>query len=168
MDSVDKVGHVVLSLAVGGLEKMVCELTRNSRPQHINSIMYCLDERGVLADEMEQLGFQVVLLKRRRGFDLGLLLSLAKRFRQDELTAVHTHNLDPMIYGGLAAWFAGIGRRIHTQHDVHVGTYSIKDRLKLVFSSLFIGTMVGVSNETTRMLVACGVKSASCVTITGS
>ena len=165
MDSVAKVGHVVLSLAVGGLEKMVCELIRSCRAHHMNSVIYCLDERGVLADQMEQLGIKVVLLKRRRGFDFRLLFSLASRFRQDGLTAVHTHNLDPMIYGGLAAWFAGIGRRIHTQHDVHVGTYSTQDRVKLVLSSLFIRTMVGVSSETARLLFASGVRPACCVTI---
>ena len=43
-------------------------------------------------------------------------------------TAVHTHSLDAMLYGGLAATLAGVPNRIHTQHNTQLRTYSLKDR----------------------------------------
>ena len=145
-----KIAHVVLSLQPGGLERLVCSLVCSPVLSALPTIVICLDEPGVLAPIVEKAGCRIVMVKRMPGLDLGLIGRLAKVFEQEEVTVVHTHSLDPMLYAGWAAWFTSIPVRIHTQHDIWLRTYNRRDRLKFRVGSLLFHKIVGVSQETTR------------------
>ncbi len=129
------------------------------------TIVICLDEPGVLAPIVEKAGCRIVMVKRRAGLDVGLIGRLAKVFEQEEVTVVHTHNLDPMFYAGWAAWFTSVSVRIHTQHDTWLRTYNWKDRLKFRLASTVFHKIVGVSQDTTRAFGLYGISSQKAVTI---
>jgi glycosyltransferase involved in cell wall biosynthesis/peptidoglycan/xylan/chitin deacetylase (PgdA/CDA1 family) len=147
-----KICHIVLSLAAGGLEKIVCDLAMFSAKKGSKVCVCCLDERGVLANKIEQMGSQVFVVKRKPGFDLRLILILFRLFRREMISVVHTHNLDPMFYAGIAAWMAKVPVRIHTHHDVMLRDYCWKDKLKFFLAARCFNAVVAVSQDTRRAL----------------
>ncbi|MCA9469036.1 MAG: glycosyltransferase [Nitrospira sp.] len=76
-----------------------------------------------------------MMVKRRPGLDSGLIGRLVKVFKQEGVTVVHTHSLDPMFYVGWAVWITSVPVRIHTQHNTWGRTYNWKDHLKFRVSS---------------------------------
>jgi glycosyltransferase involved in cell wall biosynthesis len=145
-----KIAHVVLSLQAGGLEMLVHNLVRSAAMAGVPTLVCCLDERGVLADDVEAAGGRVVVLPRKAGWDVAGIFRLARFFRHEGITAVHTHSLDPMFHGGLAAWLTGVPVRIHTQHNSRLTTYGWKERLKFFLASRVFTKIVAVSEETQR------------------
>lgn len=160
-----KIAHVVLSLQPGGLERLVCTLVSSPLLASLPTIVVCLDEPGVLAPMVETAGCRIVMVKRRAGLDVGLIGRLARVFKQEGVTVIHTHSLDPMLYAGWAAWFTSVPVRIHTQHDTWLRTYNWKDRLKFRVASTVFHKIVGVSEDTTRAFGLYGITSQKAVTI---
>ena len=152
-----KIVHVVLSLEPGGMERFVCNLAASAEMRGIPTLVICLDKRGALAGAVEEAGATVLLLEREPGFDARLVWRLARMLRDKGVTAVHTHSLDAMLYGGLAAKLAGIPNRIHTQHNTQLRAYSLRDRIKFRIASRLFSTIAAVSAETARELLAHGV-----------
>ncbi|WP_437967440.1 glycosyltransferase [Sorangium sp. So ce260] len=119
-----KVAHVVLSLNVGGLERVVLRLLERTARDRFAPIVCALEEPGALADELARLDVPLVVLARRPGLDPGLPVRLAAWLRREGIRLVHTHNPGPHLYGALAAGLAraaslpggGGPRVIHTKH----------------------------------------------------
>jgi glycosyltransferase involved in cell wall biosynthesis/peptidoglycan/xylan/chitin deacetylase (PgdA/CDA1 family) len=151
-----KVAHVVLSLEPGGMERFVCNLAASAEMQDIATVVVCLDERGSLAGIVEAAGGQVLLLKRGAGFDVHVVFRLARLFRDLGVASVHTHSLDAMLYGGLAAALARVPNRIHTQHNTQLRTYSLPDRWKFRCAARLFSTIAAVSEGTAREAAAHG------------
>jgi glycosyltransferase involved in cell wall biosynthesis len=130
------------------MERLVCNLASRPELAEFEKVVCCLDEFGMLKPELEKTGVRAVLLKRRPGFDPGLVLKLAKFLRREKATVLHTHSLDPMFYGGLAAKLAGVRVLVHTQHDPLPAQYGWKDRLKFRAASKLFTRIVAVSEQT--------------------
>jgi sugar transferase (PEP-CTERM/EpsH1 system associated) len=110
------VAHVVLSLKVGGLERVVVDLVKGFRDSDYSCVVCCLGTRGEFAAEVDALGVPLYTLDKKDGVDLKLILRLARFLRENNVTIVHTHNPGPHIYGLLAARLAGVPVRVHTRH----------------------------------------------------
>ncbi|HEX8984156.1 MAG TPA: glycosyltransferase [Bryobacteraceae bacterium] len=154
-----KIAHIVLSLEPGGMERFVCNLVSSADLRGTPTLVVCLDERGGLAGVVEEAGGTVLLLQRESGFDAPLVFRLARALRDAGVTAIHTHSLDAMLYGGLAAALAGVPNRIHTQHNTQLRAYSLKDRVKFRIASRLFSSIAAVSAETARELLAHGVEA---------
>jgi sugar transferase (PEP-CTERM/EpsH1 system associated) len=111
------IGHVVLSLDVGGLERVVATLARAQHRSGTRAIVYCLDRAGDLASSLPEAGVPVHVVRRRsHGFDAGAVMRLTRMLRSDGVSVVHCHNHGALVYGAMAARFAGIGRVVYTVH----------------------------------------------------
>jgi sugar transferase (PEP-CTERM/EpsH1 system associated) len=114
--------HVVLALNVGGLERVVLRLLAHTDRERFSPRVCVLDEPGVLAPELEQLGVPLMIVRRRDGLDAHLPVRLAARLRREGARLVHTHNATPHLYGGVAAAIARartgdrFPRVVHTKH----------------------------------------------------
>jgi glycosyltransferase involved in cell wall biosynthesis len=151
------VAHVVLGLDAGGLEALVCSLLAAPELAGRRSLVACLDAPGALAARARGGGAEVVLLPRRRGADPLLVLRLAAWLRRQGVGVLHTHSLDPMFHGGLAARLAGVPVRVHTQHNVMLAGYGPLDRLKFSLAARACTAVVSVSDEVDRHVAAAGV-----------
>ncbi|AUX38260.1 MULTISPECIES: glycosyltransferase [Sorangium] len=135
-----KVAHVVLSLNVGGLERVVLRLLERTARDRFAPIVCALEEPGALAEELARLGVPLVVLPRRPGLDPGLPVRLSAWLRREGIRLVHTHNPGPHLYGALAAGLAraaslpggGGPRVIHTKH----GRNYPKQRRKVLVNRL--------------------------------
>ena len=111
------IGHVVLSLDVGGLERVVATLARAQREAGARVSVYCLDRPGALAGPLPSAGVPVHTVGRGgRGFDVGAMLRLARMLRADGVGVIHCHNHGALVYGALAARLVPGTRVVYTVH----------------------------------------------------
>ncbi|XYH97819.1 glycosyltransferase family 4 protein [Sorangium sp. So ce1128] len=151
-----RVAHVVLSLNVGGLERVVLRLLERTSRERFAPVVCALQEPGALADELARLGVPLVVLSRKPGLDPGLPVRLAAWLRREGIRLVHTHNPGPHLYGALAAGLAraasfpgggGGPRVIHTKH----GRNYPKQKRKVLVNRLaaaLTDRVVAVSDDT--------------------
>lgn len=112
--------HVVQHLTPGGLEVMALELARAQSATHPALVLSLEGEAGAAIAAWPRLAAhreRLIFMGKRPGLDPLLPYRLAARFRQLRPAAVHTHHAGPLLYAGPAARLAGIGRRLHTEHD---------------------------------------------------
>jgi glycosyltransferase involved in cell wall biosynthesis len=111
------IGHVVLSLDVGGLERVVATLSRAQHDAGDRVTVYCLDRDGALAASLPGAGVPVHTVRRSgRGFDASAVLRLARMLRADGVKVVHCHNHGALVYGALAARLVSGARVVYTIH----------------------------------------------------
>jgi glycosyltransferase involved in cell wall biosynthesis len=112
------VTHVVLSLDVGGLERNVVNQVRLGGRLGQRVSVICLERRGALAGQAEQLGGQVYCLDKPPGLRLELIGRLTTAFRRLRPDVVHTHQVGSLFYSGPAARLARVPVLVHTEHGV--------------------------------------------------
>lgn len=117
-----KICHVVLSLDVGGLERVVLRLLSRLDRSRWTPVVVALDEPGALAGGLGRLGIPLRVMGRGAGLDADLAVRLSALLRQEGARLVHTHNTAAHLYGSIAAHLArgrdeGRGPRVvHTKH----------------------------------------------------
>lgn len=110
--------QIVQHLRPGGIECMVLDLAaRSRRPTFIVSLEGGRDETLKAWPRLRPVADRLVFLGKTAGLSLSVISRLARLLRQMNASAVHTHHIGPLLYGGLAARLAGIRRVIHTEHD---------------------------------------------------
>ncbi len=111
-----RVVHVSLGIDVGGLEKLLVEFARHADRGQFDLRFISMGTRGALADDIEACDWPVTAMEEPPGLRPGLVLRLARLFRDWGADVVHTHNTKPLIYAGPAARLAGVRRVVHTRH----------------------------------------------------
>jgi glycosyltransferase involved in cell wall biosynthesis len=135
-----KVLHIVLSLRVGGLEKVVVNLVRSYKKK-IDSKIICLEEKGELAEELPDI--EIKSLNKKPGIRLRLIPKIMKEIKESHIQLIHTHNPAPNFYGGLAGFCTKIPV-INTKH----GRDDTRNNILLnKISSFFTKKIVTVSED---------------------
>lgn len=121
-----RVALVVNNFDVGGLEKVVLSLLGHLDRTRFEPFVVCLDGEGKLFSEVKvPEDHRLILRKDARlklplvQVDTALLGTLRTFFQERAIDVVHTHNLAPLIYAGLAARTIPRGRpRVaYTEHN---------------------------------------------------
>ncbi len=111
-----KILHVVNSLDPGGMENGVVNLARGLEARGFESHVACLERRGAFSGRLPT-SSKTLLLGKHGGFSPGAVWRLARTISQLQPDVVHSHNIGPLIYAGLARI---IGRRwpwVHGEHS---------------------------------------------------
>jgi glycosyltransferase involved in cell wall biosynthesis len=109
--------HIVQRMAPGGIESIVLDLARLDPETRVISLE---GSRQALVEAwpgLSALGDRLEALAKGEGWQPRLWLALGRLFRRHRPRAIITHHIGPLVYAGLAALVAGIGRRIHVEHD---------------------------------------------------
>lgn len=161
-----RVAHVVESLEMGGLEKLLVEFARHADRARFGLRFVTLGDRGFLASEIEALGWPVHSLGMPPGVKPRALWALARLFRRDKVGVVHTHSEGPLLYAAPAARLAGARRVIHTRHHgPDLGNNSPRARRAVGLVTRWVDRMVCVADDGARASVAEGVSAARVVTV---
>lgn len=96
-----RIAHVVLSLPVGGTERLVEQMVRNP-PAGAASAVICLDQEGQIGGELRKEGYPVHALGRKAGVDWSLPRKIAALARRHGYGILHCHQYTPWFYGVLA------------------------------------------------------------------
>jgi glycosyltransferase involved in cell wall biosynthesis len=110
-----RVMHVVLSLAPGGTERLVVDLSRWTNGQVPTSVC-CLDEAGAWASELRDAAIPVTVLGRQPGFHPTLGLRIAALAEQQRANVLHCHQYSPFVYGSIAGLRNPRLRIVFTEH----------------------------------------------------
>lgn len=140
------VWHVVLSLAPGGLERLVVDWTRERNRRAPGSTrVACLDEPGALADLLPEGSVCCVEADRQRGpWDRVAVSRLERLIGRDGTTVVHAHNLSAQQYAVLATRSTWVPV-LYTQHGANRHNQSLRDRLRSRLLACFTRRLVAVS-----------------------
>lgn len=111
-----RVMHVVLSLDLGGLERLVIDLVREGRTFGQLASVVCLERPGLLAAELEALRVPAFCVEKPPGLRPEIFRRLRKLFRLLQPDVVHTHQIGALCYAGRAARKAGVPVVVHTEH----------------------------------------------------
>jgi sugar transferase (PEP-CTERM/EpsH1 system associated) len=147
------VAHVFLTLNIGGMEKVGTDLINAIDSDVYENHVVCLKEIGVLGNNLNDNGFEIVSLEKKDGFNLSIFFSLVDYFKKHEIKIVHTNNSGPHFWAGLAALYCGIKVRIHTNHGRNFGWKNRRAWLDR-FSSMISTTLVCVSQDSADKLLA--------------
>jgi glycosyltransferase involved in cell wall biosynthesis len=116
-----RVAHLVISMAVGGTEQLVLKLIK-AMPQ--NSVCYCLDTPGPLADEVRLLGVDVFAFNRVPGWDFKVAYKIAVHCQSHKIDILHCHQYSPWFYGVLSKLLNPGIKVIYTEHGRPYPDYS--------------------------------------------
>ena len=152
-----RVAHVTLGLDVGGQEKLLVEFARCADRRRFDLCFVSLGGRGVLAGDLEAYGWSVEALGEPFGFRPGLVLRLARLFRERRIDVVHTHDERPHVYGAVAARLAGVRRVVHTRHHGMAFRLTRRQAGLVRLASQFTDRFVCVSADSARQAVRHGV-----------
>lgn len=148
-----KVVHVFLTLNMGGMETVGVNLIRELEKKGFKNYVICLDQKGDYADQLEQMGVSVWCANRKTKSHWGLVRILIRYIRSLQVDIVHTHNPAPNLWGGIAAFIAGIPIRVNTHHGINKNDLASKKRKWLSrLSMLFCTRTVAVSKTLAAQL----------------
>lgn len=116
------------TLNVGGAEVLAARLARRLRP-HYRFLFVCLDELGVLGEELRSEGFSVEVLRRRPGLDCRCALGLSRILRREQVALVHAHQYTPFAYTLLARLLHRRPPILFTEHGRHQPDYPRRKRM---------------------------------------
>lgn len=141
-----KVMQIIPELGLGGAEIMLENLSMALKDEtcdvHIVSL-YMLDT--VITKRLEEKGFKIHYLGKKRGMDLSIIVSLAKLFNIEKPQVIHTHR-HVIQYAIPAAVISGVSRRVHTVHNVaEKETNKILRVVNKISYKLFNLTLVAIS-----------------------
>jgi glycosyltransferase involved in cell wall biosynthesis len=114
------IAHVVLSLDVGGLERVVLHLAREGMAAGRDVSIICLEKPGAFASHASAAGMKLIILGKRPGLTPGLVTDIRAVLREIRPDVVHTHQIGALLYTGPAARREHIPVVLHTEHINHV------------------------------------------------
>ena len=146
------IAHVGDSMEMGGAEKLTATLCRLQRDRGHTASVHCLYRLGVLGEELQTEGFEVILHPPCSFFFL--MRSLYKAFRRSAPDVVHCHNATAAILAAIPARLAGVKKVIVTRHGLVQPPYQLRRELKFELASRWCDWIVGVCAGTRTNLLA--------------
>jgi len=161
-----KVLHVVDSLELGGLERVVTDLAIAQRDVEEGVAVFSICDTGGHRHTLEAAGVRVVQGGKRRTADLGVLRRLWQAVHDTGADVVHAHNFVPNYYA--AAALLAIGRPpalVTTCHDMGFRLSDRKLRLLFRLSLSRTARVAMVGRQVHQRLVAAGTVDPAMTTV---
>jgi glycosyltransferase involved in cell wall biosynthesis len=111
-----RVLHVLNTLQTGGAEYLVLNIAKVFDRARFELLVASMEGDGEIGAELRAAGVPTFTLHRRKGLDATLVPKLVALCRRQHIDVVHTHNVAPWLYAGLAGRLAGAAV-CHTEHS---------------------------------------------------
>lgn len=160
-----RIVHVAPGTDMGGMEKLLVEFARRTDRQYFDLSFVSLEPSGVVASEIEALGWPVNSMQRRPGVRPSVVAKLAWLLRRKRAEIVHTHNTAGYLYGVTAAVLARVPHIIHTRHG-QARAASSRQMLGIRECARFVDRVVCVSHDSHELSIRQGIPADRVETIT--
>jgi glycosyltransferase involved in cell wall biosynthesis len=113
--------QVVQRLCRGGIESKILNLQRFCNEPRSSYIIVLEGERELILTsqpELRAISDRLVFINKYPGFNWSIVCMLTNIFNQLQPDVVHTHQLEPLLYGGIGAKRARVKTIVHTEHNV--------------------------------------------------
>jgi L-malate glycosyltransferase len=145
--------HVVLSMEVGGAEKLVYDMARHPAFEGMKPVICCLDAIGELGEKLRQEGYSVYCKKRSSGIDWSVIPWLCEIIAKEQISIVHAHQYTPLFYSAPAALLAGRVKMVYTEHGrFYPDRKSWKRALFNPLLALCVDHLISISASTARAM----------------
>ncbi len=138
--------HCVLELGIGGLQRLISEMTMAMDRDVFDVEVCCYDGLGCFADSMRAQGIPVTLLqKNQKRFDPFYPFRLAAYMRKRKPDIVQMHS-GSWVFGVIAARLARVPVTVYTDH----GRALVEEKVRLVedrISAVLGDQIIAVSKE---------------------
>lgn len=155
-----KVMQLVLSLVIGGTEKLVYDLVRNVDRRLVTPVICCLDEFGELGEDLRQAGYPMYTLGRKPGLDWHLIPQLHAILHQEQIDIIHAQQYTPYFYGLMASLYGKFAfappfpKIVFTEHGIPYPYHKKVKRLLLNPLLLrFADEIITIAEYTKSLLV---------------
>jgi glycosyltransferase involved in cell wall biosynthesis len=163
MDIPVKVLQLVLSLTIGGAEKLVYDLVQYVDRQLVSPVICCLDALGQFGEALQRDGYSVYVLHRRPGLDWQIIPKLCALLEEEQVQVIHAHQFTPYFYGLLASrlfqmrHFPNRPKVLVTEHGrtYYPERKQVKRMLANPILSLLTDEIITISASTKATLVKC-------------
>jgi glycosyltransferase involved in cell wall biosynthesis len=148
-----KVLQITHDLNIGGLQRVVTDISRNLDTEKFEVGVACLRESGPLEQELTEFGIPVFIIGEKTSktdyFSFLKLIPIIRRFKPE---VIHTHNTLPFLDGTLAGRITKVPVLIHTDH---ARSFPDKRRYMVVerILSKIVDKIVAVSEHTKKNLI---------------
>ena len=138
---------IVLSLDMGGLERMVIQLIQGLLKRDVRITLVCLEQEGDLVDQLAKDNLQIIAFNKSPGLRFELANKIAGLVKSLNVDVIHSHNSGPHFYAALAVpLLLNKKKLIHTKHG-RDDPDNVKKVLLNKISSFFTHTVVAVSSD---------------------
>jgi glycosyltransferase involved in cell wall biosynthesis len=110
------VTHAVLTLQIGGLERIVVDLVREGQRLGQRVSVLCVERPGPLAAQVEALGARVFCTNKSPGLRFNAGSTIKRALQELRPDVLHTHQVGALFYAGPAAKAVGVPLIVHTEH----------------------------------------------------
>jgi glycosyltransferase involved in cell wall biosynthesis len=115
MSKIKRIAFVTNCLEMGGIEKLILEISRELDKNKFLPFIYVFQDNGKLKREFENENIPVFVVSKKRGLAWTLPFKLGNLFKEHEISLINTHNQGPWLYGVIASFLTGIPL-LHTEH----------------------------------------------------
>jgi len=139
-----KIVHILLSLEMGGAERMAVDLALGQvrRGHRVSMVVLKPGPDRTFANALSDARIECSIVPKKEGLDAKLTPRITASLLRWRAQVVHTHNRVPLIYGALAGRAIG-AKVIHTRHGAAVGSTG-ETHLRRI-GGLLVHAYVGVS-----------------------
>ena len=109
-----KIVHFITTLGLGGAEKVLFSLLKNSNDKNLEHEIICLNRGGLLKKKFKQLKIKVICLNLDKNFIKGILNchNYIRKIKNKERTIIQTWLPHADLIGGLISKFCGLNKII--------------------------------------------------------
>ena len=147
-----KLTHLVLDMDLGGLQRLITQMTLAMDHDLFDVEVVCINREGCFADQLRDKGFTVTLLqKSQKRADLWYPVRLARYLRQRKTDILQMHT-GVFIFGALAGKLAFTPATVYTEHGRSVvdnPVRQVEDRIAVKL----VDRLVPVSDNLKDVLV---------------
>ena len=147
-----KVLHLTTDLGLGGRERVIVDLSNALLDMGYLPSICCLHRSGAWADRLQN-DVEVFELRKKDRLDLTVVKPLKDYLIDREIDILHAHNPGTLLYGLLAAKWAGTPAIINTEHGF-ASQLSLKARLKDKLLYRYVACITAVSDSLRNDLVS--------------
>jgi glycosyltransferase involved in cell wall biosynthesis len=148
-----KVLHVVISMVVGGAERLVYDMVKYAAFASNPPVICCMDSLGELGEKLRSEGYTVYCKGRSPGLDFGMIGWLRDMIRKEKADVVHAHQYSPLFYAAPAAFLAGRVKVVYTEHGrFYPEQSSWKRSLFNPLLALGVAHLVSISDATAQAM----------------
>lgn len=155
-----RVMQLVLSLVIGGTEKLVYDIVQRVDKSAVSPVICCLDSLGHFGEELQKKGYRIYVLNRNPGIDWNLIGRLKAIIRKENIDVIHAHQYTPYFYGVMTLLYNRFDISFKTPKLVfteHGRFYPDRKKIKRMLAnpvlSLFTDEIVTISESTKSSLV---------------
>ncbi len=100
---------------------MLLKVVNGYDKRKYHAIICCIKEGGAVADELEQSGYDVLVLNKMKGggFELGTIKTLRNIIKDRKIHVLRTHQYHANLYGRIAGILAGVPVMVPSFHNLY-------------------------------------------------